>query len=151
MRASLLSSAPSSSFSLFLSGRRDVGPHSVHRRPPARFFPMAEHKTASLLLGTNPVHPGLANGRGSRAPLRLSSPITASSRSLFMPSFQSEAQSFGSFYYFFFCLPQLTSLSFPRGMLMIFFLVFSEFRLVTLASIIEGAARQKSIAFRLLQ
>lgn len=31
-------------------------------RVPARFFPMAEHKTGSLLLGTNPLHPGLSNG-----------------------------------------------------------------------------------------
>lgn len=31
-------------------------------RVPARSFPMAEHKTGSLLLGTNPLHPGLSNG-----------------------------------------------------------------------------------------
>lgn len=31
-------------------------------RVPARFFPMAEQKTSSLLLGTNPLHPGLSNG-----------------------------------------------------------------------------------------
>lgn len=29
---------------------------------PARFFPMAEHKTSSRLLGTNPLHPGFSNG-----------------------------------------------------------------------------------------
>lgn len=31
-------------------------------RIPARFFPMAEQKTSSLLLGTNPLHRGLSNG-----------------------------------------------------------------------------------------
>lgn len=47
--------------------RRTVGPIFSLGVPPlirvaARFFPMAEHKTSSLLLGTNPLHPGLSNG-----------------------------------------------------------------------------------------
>lgn len=69
-------------------------------RVPARFFPMAEHKTSSLLLGTNPLHPGFSNGlegamRLAVYPFQLErSPFL----SLFMPpSFCLKAESFAIF------------------------------------------------------
>lgn len=72
----LIWSSPSSFFSLtrsvphplfLISETGQWGPSSplasLHSsRVPARFFPMAELKTSSLLLGTTPLHPGLSNG-----------------------------------------------------------------------------------------
>lgn len=54
-------------------------------RVPARSFPMAEHKTGSLLLGTNPLHPGLSNGLEGAVRLAVNPLQLERSPSIFSP------------------------------------------------------------------
>lgn len=83
---------------------------SPHIRVPARFFPMAEHKTSSPLLGTNPLHPGLSNGLEGAMRLAVYPLQLERSPSLFLSFpfhtliFLSEAESFGLFQTFTFSL-----------------------------------------------
>lgn len=97
---------------------------------PARFFPMAEHKTSSRLLGTNPLHPGFSNGlegamRLAVYPFQLE---RSPSLSLFIPSsFCLKAESFGIFQSILslFFLPRATSLGLLTALSHFHLLVFS--------------------------
>lgn len=99
-------------------------------RVPARSFPMAEHKTGSLLLGTNPLHPGLSNGLEGAVRLAVNPPQLERSPSVSSPihtrtSFSpGVGDSFGlfsdyalTFFFFFFFPPRVTSPSFSSLLL----------------------------------
>lgn len=117
---------------------------------PARFFPMAEHKTSSRLLGTNPLHPGFSNGLEGAMRLAVYPFQLERSLSLFIPSsFCLKAESFGIFQsilsLFYHGLLPLACWQLSHISISLSFLTTGIFKFINLCDLIGGAVWYKSI------